>query len=123
MANIQTSNLPPKNIGDSTTDYLTTTVKLLRGTTSNKNDALVAFLENWTGSNVAGQILASNILITAESQNIDPMAIIDEIMKLESKQLNAHLTIFLNLNRVGTSLLGISNTPSTNKYISHAIMT
>lgn len=122
MATLQIGNLPPKNIGDSSTELFNTTIKI-RGTSSNKNDALVAFLENWTGSASAGQILATNILATAESQNIDPIAIIDEIMKLESKQLSAHLTIFLNLNRANTSLLGISNTPTTNKYISRAILT
>jgi hypothetical protein len=118
-----TGNLPPKNIGDSTIDFFNAATKLnTRGTSSNKNDALVAFLHNWRGSKLAGDITAANILSIAESQNIDPISIIDEIMKLDASQLNAHLTIFLNLNRVGTSLLGISNTPTTNKYISRAIL-
>lgn len=37
-------------------------------------------------------------------------------------ELDAYLTMLLNLNRVSTSLLGISNQPQTNKYIQRAIL-
>lgn len=37
-------------------------------------------------------------------------------------QLDAYLTMFLNLNRVGTSLLGLSNSPRTSPYIQRAIL-
>lgn len=37
-------------------------------------------------------------------------------------ELDAYLTMFLNLNRVGTSLLGISNSPQVSPYISRAIL-
>lgn len=40
----------------------------------------------------------------------------------EENELNAYLTMLLNLNRVNTSLLGISNQPHTSKYISRAIL-
>ena len=40
----------------------------------------------------------------------------------EDNELNAYLTMFLNLNRINTSLLGIGNTPQTNKYIQRAIL-
>jgi hypothetical protein len=40
----------------------------------------------------------------------------------EKNELNAYLTMLLNLNRVNTSLLGISNSPQTNKYIARAIL-
>ena len=36
-------------------------------------------------------------------------------------QINAFLTVFLNLNRVGTSLLGLSNSPQTSPFIVRAI--
>jgi len=42
--------------------------------------------------------------------------------KTNLSELDAYLTMFLNLNRVGTSLLGISNQPQTNKYIQRAIL-
>ncbi len=40
----------------------------------------------------------------------------------EQNELNAYLTLLLNLNRVNTSLLGLSNSPQTNKYITRAIL-
>lgn len=40
----------------------------------------------------------------------------------EENELSAYLTMLLNLDRVNTSLLGISNQPQTNKYIQRAIL-
>ena len=37
-------------------------------------------------------------------------------------ELDAYLTMFLNLNRVGTSLLGISNTPKVSPYVQRMIL-
>lgn len=40
----------------------------------------------------------------------------------EQNELNAYLTLLLNLNRVNTSLLGLSNSPQLNKYIARSIL-
>ena len=37
-------------------------------------------------------------------------------------ELDAYLTMFLNINRVGTSLLGLSNSPQTSPYVTRAIL-
>lgn len=37
-------------------------------------------------------------------------------------ELDAYLTMFLNLNRAGTSLLGLGNSPHTSKYITRSIL-
>lgn len=37
-------------------------------------------------------------------------------------EINAYLTMFLNLNRSGTSLLGLSNSPLTSKYVTRTIL-
>jgi hypothetical protein len=37
-------------------------------------------------------------------------------------ELDAYLTMLLNLNRVGTSLLGLTNSPRTSKYIQRTIL-
>lgn len=37
-------------------------------------------------------------------------------------QLDAYLTMLLNLNRAGTSLLGLNNSPRTSKYIQRTIL-
>lgn len=39
-----------------------------------------------------------------------------------SNELNAYLTVLLNSNRVGTSLLGLSNSPEPNKYVIRAVL-
>lgn len=40
----------------------------------------------------------------------------------EKNELNDYLTVLLNINRVGTSLLGIKNTPVVNKYVKRTIL-
>lgn len=42
--------------------------------------------------------------------------------KFKDNELNAYLTMFLNLNRVGTSLLGINNSPPVSKYVARTIL-
>lgn len=37
-------------------------------------------------------------------------------------EVDAYLTMFLNLNRVGTSLLGLNNSPQTSPYVERAIL-
>jgi hypothetical protein len=37
-------------------------------------------------------------------------------------EINTYLTMFLNLNRSGTSLLGLSNSPLTSKYVTRTIL-
>jgi hypothetical protein len=42
--------------------------------------------------------------------------------KQDTDELTPYLTVLLNTNRVGTSLLGLSNSPKINKYIQRAIL-
>lgn len=91
--------------------------------TGNQNDAIVAFFERQTkGNKEAARILASAIIYTSIAQNLDPMSIIQQFTELPPGQLNSYLTMFLNLNRIGTSYLGINNQPAVNKYIKRAIL-
>lgn len=90
--------------------------------TANQNDAVIAFFERQTQNKDAAKLLASAVIYTASAQNLDPMSIIQQFTQLPTGQLNPYLTMFLNLNRVGTSYLGINNQPSVNKYIQRAIL-
>jgi hypothetical protein len=91
--------------------------------TNNQDAAIIGFFEKQTnGNKLAAQVLASAVIYTALAQNTDPMDIISQLANLPNGQLNSYLTMFLNLNRVGTSYLGINNQPITNKYIKRAIM-
>lgn len=117
-----TGNLPPKETGSPTANYFNNFFNTPHNTSADKNNALVSFFEEWTGSKESGATLTATVLYTAQKQGIDPMEILDQFQGLDKKQLNSYLTLFLNLNRVNTSLLGISNQPQTNKYIQRAIL-
>jgi hypothetical protein len=90
---------------------------------SGQNDAVMAFFQTLTGGNLqSAQVLASNVIYTAIAQGMDPMGVISQFQGLPSGQLNLYLAMFLNLNRVGTSLVGLNNNQTQNKYIIRAIL-
>jgi hypothetical protein len=90
---------------------------------SDKNDAVVAFFQTVTGGNLqSAAVLASTVIYTALAQGIDPMSIVQQFQAVPNNELNLYLAMFLNLNRVGTSLVGINNQNTQNKYITRAIL-
>lgn len=117
-----TGNLPSTKSGSPTTNYFNNYFTSPGNSSPIQNDIVVSFFEEWTGDKESGKTLAATVLYTAQSQGLDPVSLIEEFRSLDKKQLNSYLTLFLNLNRVSTSLLGISNTPQTNKYIQRAIL-
>jgi hypothetical protein len=117
----QTGNLPQEQKNDTTSffnNYFQDDVIASQFT----DDAVVGFFESWTGNKDSAKTLSAAILRTAQQQGIDPMELIVEFRALQGDQLNAYLTLILNLNRVGTSLLGISNNPKQSQYITRAIL-
>jgi hypothetical protein len=90
---------------------------------SNKNDAVVAFFQQYTQNTAAANNLASAVLYTAMSQNLDPMEVIGQFESLPKGQLNSYLAAFLNISRVPTSSLGINNgSKSTSPYVTRSIL-
>jgi hypothetical protein len=89
---------------------------------SNQNDAVVAYFQQVTGNVQSAAILASTVIYTAMSQGVDPMSIVQQFQLMKPGELNLYLAMFLNLNRVGTSLVGVNNNPKQNKYITRAIL-
>ena len=90
---------------------------------SNQNDAVTAYFEQITGGNKqSAAVLASTIIFTSLAQGLDPMSIIQQFQALKPGELNLYLAMFLNLNRIGTSLVGVNNSPVQNKYITRAIL-
>jgi hypothetical protein len=90
---------------------------------SNKNDAVTAFFEKQTnGNKQSAAVLASTVIYTALAQGIDPMSIVQQFQALKPGEVDLYLAMFLNLNRVGTSLVGINTVPVQNKYITRAIL-
>lgn len=117
-----TGNLPSNINTNSTTDYFNNFFKPEYTISQNANDAMVGYFQTITGNQDSGLALASAVTYTAQTQGIDPITMLDEFRKLNKNELNAYLTMFLNLNRVSTSLLGLSNSPQMNKYIARAIL-
>jgi hypothetical protein len=138
---------------------------------SSQNDAVVAYFQMITGDKETGRTVAGAVIYTCAQQNLDPLAVIEQLKKFSDKnrltsptyssetnsdaqdtnvydpitgnwtagskqrakpgpsvpynnlsELDAYLTMLLNLNRVGTSLLGLSNSPRTGKYIQRTIL-
>jgi hypothetical protein len=89
---------------------------------SAKDDAIVAYFESITGNTKSATVLASAVIYTSSALNVDPMSVLDEFKKLDKGVLNTYLCQLLNLNRVGTSQLGIKLKTPKNKYVSRTII-
>jgi len=115
-------NLPPAAPNNPTTNYFDNFFNTTNGVSANIDDAVIAYFQKITGDKDSGTTLAAAVIYAAVQQNMDPMLLVEEFNKLNPGELNAYLTMFLNVNRVSTSLLGLSNSPQTNKYITRAIL-
>jgi hypothetical protein len=123
MATTNYSNLPPIQSTNNTTEFFNSFFKPpTSGVSSNVNDAVIGYFQSITGDRETGIALASAVLFTAAQQGITPMEIVDQFNNINPGEITAYLTMFLNLNRQGTSLLGLSNQPQTNKYVTRAIL-
>lgn len=118
------NNLPStaQDTSDSTSNYFNNFFTSDLRTSPEVDDAIVGFFEKITGNKDSARTLAASVLFTALSQGISPMEIIDQFRSLESGEVDSYLALFLNLNRVGTSLIGISNSPQTGKYVKRSIL-
>ena len=86
------------------------------------NDAVVTFFEHITDNKESAQALSAAVIYTCLTEEIDPMSILQEFSGLSQGELDAYLAMFLNLNRIPSSLLGVSNTPVTNKYVARTFL-
>ena len=86
------------------------------------NDAVVSFFETITDNRESAQALSASVIYTCLTQETDPMSILQEFSRLPQGELDAYLAMFLNLNRIPSSLLGVSNTPVTNKYVARTFL-
>lgn len=118
------NNLSATNL-DSTLDTQTFFNNFYKPTfdvSQNIDDAIVGFFEKITDGKDSAKLLASAVIYTSLTQNIDPMDTLAQFTKLPRADVANYLTMFLNLNRVGTSYLGISNKPGVSKYVARMIL-
>ena len=107
---------------DITTDYFNNILKPGIDISQNVDEAVLGFFERITSTKGAAKALSGALIYTAKSQNLDPMAVLHQFAALPPGELNSYLVMFLNLNRIGTSLLGLSNAPKPSKYITRTLL-
>lgn len=88
-----------------------------------ENDAIISHFEYYTkGNKVAAKALASAVMYTAQKQGADPMQVLDDFKKVPVGNLSTYLCMYLNLSRIGTSLLGTNQTSIRNQYVERSIL-
>jgi len=90
--------------------------------TSNVDSAVIAFFEEIADNKESARALASAVLYTALKQGMNPMSVLEEFKKLPPGDLNTYTALFLNMERAGTSFLGLKNKPVQNKYVARSIL-
>lgn len=119
----------PSNIGAVDANSLASTKSFFNNTSlppisvsQNVDDAIIAYFQQIAENKDAARAMASAVILTSVSQGIDPMETLQQFMKMNREQLSSYVTMFLNLNRVGTSYLGINNSPTVSKYVARTIL-
>jgi hypothetical protein len=116
-------NLSPINAGNpESSNYFNNYFNTTFNVSSNIDAAILSYFDSVTDNRASAKALASAVIYTSKTQGMDPMATLQEFTKLPRGQLDAYLTMFLNVQRIGTSYLGITNQPITNKYVNRAIL-
>jgi hypothetical protein len=124
MAIETNSNTVDQSLNDNTNpntyfnNYFGPTVKV----SPNVDAAILSYFEEVAFNQEAAKALAAAVIYTSAQQGVDPMATLREFTKLPKGQLNGYLVMFLNMNRKGTSYLGITNQPIANKYVNRSII-
>lgn len=89
---------------------------------SNIDAAVIAYFEQIADNKESAKALASAVIYTSIKQGIDPLSALDQFRQLPPGELDAYTALFLNLERKGTSYLGISNRSDINSYVSRTIL-
>lgn len=119
----------PSNIGAADANSAASTRAFFNNTSlppisvsQNVDDAVIAYFQQIAENKDAARAMASAVILTSVSQGIDPMQTLQQFMKMDRAQLGSYVTMFLNLNRIGTSYLGINNSPTVSKYVARTIL-
>lgn len=118
--NLSQINLNPFTPRDSN-KYFNNFFEIPVEVSSNVDAAIVAYFEQIADNKESARALASAVIYTSVKQGLNPMETLKEFQKLPKGELDAYTAMFLNFERKGTSYLGISNQPQTNKYIQRSI--
>jgi len=120
--NITGPDLSASTAANNATQYFNNFYAIPFNVSADTNDAIVAFFEKYTTNRQTAHTMASSVLYTAMSQNIDPLTVLSQFEALPQGQLNSYLAAFLNMSRVQTSILGVNTGLKTSPYITRTIL-
>lgn len=122
VINIGPINNNPTEPGFNPIRYFNNLAKPPINVRQDAGDAVQNYFESITGNKASAEILASAVIYTSAAQGMDPMQTLTEFQRMPPGQVNDYIAVFLNLNRLGTSLLGINNKPFVNQFINRTIL-
>ena len=120
--NVTGPNLNVTATENNATKYFNNFYSIPFNVSSDTNDAITSFFEEYVPNAQAARNLASSVLYTAMAQNLDPLKVLSDFQSLPKGQLNNYLVAFLNTSRAPTSVLGINTGKKTGQYITRAIL-
>ena len=115
------SNLTVVNKG-TTQDFFENFFQGEGSITESQLDAVIGFFETRSDNKEAAYSLSIALLASAYGQGITPMEMLDQFRGMNAGQFDAYVAYFLNLSRFPSSAVGVSNVPSSGKYVVRAIL-
>jgi hypothetical protein len=112
----------PMTVKNKTSDYFDNAT-LPKGIVNQGTwDALVGFFEDRNKGDVAtAQVMATALINSAKIQNLNINEILDSLKRYQSFEVDTYLALILNSTRVPTSMLGVTNQPTTNKFVARTV--
>lgn len=121
MANNLTSSSTRTDLNTETDKFFNNMYQPAFTISSAVNDLVIGYFEKITSSTEAAKLMASSVIYTSLAQRIDPREVLEKFKTMSDTELASYTSMFLNLNRVGSSYLGINNQPKTNSYVKRMI--
>jgi hypothetical protein len=84
--------------------------------------AILSYFESVTGDKESAKNLTNAVVFTSLASGSTPMKILADFKKVPPGELNLYLATFLNLNRINTSLLGLTNQPRASVFVKRSIL-
>jgi Glu-tRNA(Gln) amidotransferase subunit E-like FAD-binding protein len=104
------NNLPTKLTSGSSSDQTISQFENYNDKPTELNQttltAMIGFLENRGFSRESSETISLTILMQAERENFNPMALIETMKKLNDNEMSTIISEVLNFNRFKTSMLG-----------------
>ena len=104
------NNLPTKSTAGSSSDQTISQFENYNDKPAELNQAtltaMIGFLENRGFSKESSETISLTILVQAERENFNPMALIETMRKLNDNEMSTIISEVLNFNRFKTSMLG-----------------